>query len=85
MCYSEEEIKKYMNILHNYTKPPEKETSRKTRCWNCQETDFDLVSGFKICVNCGCQNEHVLGYLDKKRSRSITFSKEEYLSEKISL
>ena len=76
MSYSEEEIKKYMNILHNYTKSPEKEVSRKTRCWNCQRDDcFDIVSGFKLCVNCGSQNEHVLGYLDKKDYDRLLFRK----------
>ena len=69
MPYSEEEIKKYMEILHKYTKPPEQEsseTSRKTKCWNCQRDDcFTIDKGFKLCENCGCQNEHVLGFFDK--------------------
>ena len=39
MPYSEEEIQRYINILHNLTKPPEKETGQKTRCWNCQRDD----------------------------------------------
>ena len=73
MRYSEEEIKKYMNILHNYTKPPEKETSQKRKCWNCKETEFDLVSGFKICVKCGCQNERYLGYFDKRDQDRLLF------------
>ena len=75
MSYSEEEIKKYLKILHNYTRPPEEETGRKTRCWNCKETDFDLVSGFKLCVNCGSQNEHFLGYFDKKDQDRLLFRK----------
>ena len=67
MRYSKEEIKKYLDILHKYTKPPEKETSRKTKCWYCQRDDcFTIVSGFKLCENCGCQNGHFLGYFDKK-------------------
>ena len=81
MCYSEEEIKKYMNILHNFTKPPE-ETDRKTRCWNCKETEFDLVSGFKICVNCSSQNERVLGYLDKKDQDRLVFRKKSVYQRK---
>ena len=82
MSYSEEEIKKYMNILHNYTKPPEKETNRKTRCWNCQETDFDIVSGFKLCMNCGFQNEHVLGYFDKRDQDRLLFRKKSIYQRK---
>ena len=82
MHYSEEEIQKYMAILHNYTKPPEKETSRKTRCWNCQESEFDLVSGFKICVNCGSQNERYLGYFDKKDQDRLLFRKKSIYQRK---
>ena len=82
MPYSEEEIKKYMTILHNYTKPLEKETSQITRCWNCQETDFDIVSGFKLCENCGSQNEHVLGYLDKIDYDRLLFRKKSIYQRK---
>ena len=82
MIYSEEEIQRYMNILHNLTKTPEKETNRKTRCWNCQETEFDLVSGFKICVNCASQNEHVLGYFDKKEFDRLYFRKKSIYQRK---
>ena len=82
MPYSEEEIKKYMNILHNYTKSPENETSQKTRCWNCCKTDFDLVSGFKMCENCGSQNEYVLGYFDKKDQERLYFRKKSIYQRK---
>ena len=81
MSYSEAEIKKYLDIIHKYTKPPEK-TDRKTRCWNCQESEFDLVSGFKICVNCECQNEAVLGYFDKKDSDRLLFRKKSIYQRK---
>ena len=76
MSYSEEEIKKYLDILHKYTKPPEDEVSRKTKCWNCQRDDcFTIVSGFKLCENCGGQNGHVLGYFDKKDYDRLNFRK----------
>ena len=66
MPYSDEEIKKYMNILNKYTKTPEEESSKKTQCWNCKRDDcFTIENGFKICENCGSQNEHFLGYFDK--------------------
>ena len=82
MCYSEEEIKRYLDILHKYIKPPEEESSRKTKCWNCKETDFDLVSGFKMCENCGSQNEHVLGYFDKKDQERLYFRKKSIYQRK---
>ena len=82
MCYTEEEIKKYLDILRSYTKPPEKETGQKTKCWNCKETDFELVSGFKICENCGSQNEHVLGYLDKRDQDRLLFRKKSIYQRK---
>ena len=82
MCYTENEIKKYLDILRSYTKSPEKETDRKTRCSNCQETDFDLFSGYKICVNCGCQNEHFLGYFDKRDQDRLLFRKKSIYQRK---
>ena len=82
MIYSEEEIQKYLEILHNYTKLPEKETGQKTRCWNCQETDFDIVLGFKFCNNCGCQNERVLGYLEKIDYDRLLFRKKSVYQRK---
>ena len=82
MSYSEEEIKKYLDIIQKYTKSPEKDTDRKTRCWNCKETEFDLISGFKICTNCGCQNEAVLGYFDNKDSDRLLFRKKSIYQRK---
>ena len=82
MPYTENEIKKYLDILRSYTKPQEKETDRKTRCWNCKESDFELVSGFKICENCGCQNEAVLGYLDKRDQDRLLFRKKSIYQRK---
>ena len=82
MPYTENEIKKYFEIIKKYTKSPKKETDRKTRCWNCQETDFEIVSGFKICENCGCQNEAVLGYLDKRDQDRLVFRKKSVYQRK---
>ena len=81
MSYSEEEIKKYLDILRSYTKPPE-ETDRKTRCWNCKKSDFEIVSGFKICENCGSQNEAVLGFLDKRDQDRLVFRKKSIYQRK---
>ena len=81
MPYSEKQIQEYTNILHTYTKSPE-EVSYKTRCWNCQETDFVIVSGYKLCENCGSQNEHVLGYFDKKDYDRLLFRKKSIYQRK---
>ena len=81
MTFSKEEIKKYLDILRSYTKTPV-DTDRKTKCWNCKESDFDLVSGFKICVNCCSQNEHVLGYLDKRDEDRLIFRKKSIYQRK---
>ena len=64
MSYSEEEIKRYLEILHNYTKP-EVEENRISKCCNCQRSDcFTILSiltryaiihilfGCSICVIC---------------------------------
>ena len=82
MSYSEEEIKKYLDIIRNYTKPQEKEIDRKTKCWNCKESDFELVSGFKICANCGSQNERYLGYFDKRDFDRLVFRKKSVYQRK---
>ena len=84
MTYTEDQIKKYLEILHNYNKKPV-DVSKKVRCRNCQSDSFLVESGYNICDSCGTTNGHVLGYFDFKRIRSISFSKEEYLSEKVSL
>ena len=67
MPYTEEEIKKYIDILHNYTSKPEEEVSRKAKCSNCQNSEcFTIVTGYKICDECGVANGHVLGFYDVK-------------------
>ena len=83
MHYSEEEIKRCMEILHKYTKPPEEESSRKTKCWNCQRDDcFTIDKGFKLCENCGGQNGHVLGYFDKIDYDRLLFRKKSIYQRK---
>ena len=83
MPYSKEEIKKYLDIIHKYTKPPEVEKSRKTKCWNCQRDDcFTIVSGFKLCENCGYQNGHVLGFFDKIDYDRLVFRKKSIYQRK---
>ena len=48
MAYTEEEIKKYLEILHNYTSKPVEEV--KAKCCNCENREyFTIDSGYKIC------------------------------------
>ena len=83
MSYKEEEIKKYLGILHKY-----KVESKKVKrgCSNCSNTEFFTIdSGYKICDECGTQNGHVLGLFDVKdldrlhyRKKSIYHRKYHY-------
>ena len=82
MTYSEEEIQKYFDIIQKYTKSPKKETDLKTRCWCCQETDFEVDKGFKLCINCGSYNERVLGYFDKRDQDRLIFRKKSIYQRK---
>ena len=98
MSYTEEEIKKYLAILHNYKKPNQK-FSKKAQCSNCKNTEFFTIdSGYKICDECGTANGHVLGLFDVKdlnrlhyRKKSIYHRKYHYekkvneISKKINL
>ena len=86
MVYTEEEIKKYLEILHNYTSKPVEEVNVKAKCSNCENTEsFTIDSGYKICDECGVLNGHVLGFFDVKdydrlyyRKKSIYHRKYHY-------
>ena len=66
MSYTEEEIKKYLSILHNY-KGSAKTAGPHRSCSNCTNTEFFTIdSGYKICDECGTENGHVLGLFDVK-------------------
>ena len=81
MSYSKAEIKKYLDILRSYTKPPEK-TDRRISCSNCQETDFDLVLGYIFCVNCGRQNGRYFESFDKRDQDRLLFRKKSIYQRK---
>ena len=72
MSYTEEEIKKYLDILHNYKVEREGDiegtvSSTISKCCNCTNTDhFTIDSGYKICDECGITNGHILGLFDLK-------------------
>ena len=83
MPYTKEQVKKYLDILHNYTKPPEEELSRKSKCWNCQRDDcFTIWKGYNLFENSSVTNGHVLGYYDKKDYERLHFRKKSIYQRK---
>ena len=75
MCYTEEEIKKYLDILYNYNKPIH-QISTKSKCLGCLNRDsFTIDSGYKICDECGTANGHVLGFFYVKDSDRLHYKK----------
>ena len=81
MPFTDNEIQKYLDILSTYTKSPDK-TDRKISCSNCQNTDFDLVSGFVFCVNCGKQNGRYFDSFDKRDQDRLLFRKKSIYQRK---
>ena len=76
MVYTEEEIKKYLEILNNYTSKPKEEVNVKAKCFNCPNNEcFIIDSGYKICDECGVENGHVLGFYDVKDYDRLYFRK----------
>ena len=71
MTYSEEEIRKYLNILHSFNgtynntvfydtiplKKPE-----KVCCYNCGNSHFFKDGGLRYCNKCFHSIGHILGY-----------------------
>ena len=82
MSFTENEIKKYFDIIHNYTKSPKKETNRKTKCWSCKNSEFDLVSGFVFCMKCGTQNGRYFESFDKRDQDRLVFRKKSIYQRK---
>ena len=67
MSYTEEEIKKYLDILHNYKVEREGGHRGCSPCCNCPNNKFFTIdSGYKVCDECGTENGHVLGLFDLK-------------------
>ena len=80
MCYTEEQIEKYLERLNNYKTA--EGVNRKVRCWNCQSEYFFVHSGYKICEECGAANGHVLGYYDVKDYDRLHFRKKSIYQRK---
>ena len=70
MNYTEEEIKRYLNIIHNYKAEREGViggTIASPICKGCSNTEsFSTYSGYNMCNECGTLNGHFLGYFDVK-------------------
>ena len=55
MTYSEEDIQKYLNILHTFNLtynnniPNQSKTPEKVSCYNCGNTHFFKDGGFRYC------------------------------------
>ena len=85
MSYTEDQIKKYLEILHNYTKKPveEVDVSSRAKCWNCDNSEcFFIHLGFKICDYCSASNGHVLGFYDVKDYDRLHFRKKSIYQRK---
>ena len=82
MSYTEDQIKKYLEILHNYTKKPVEEVI-KNKCCNCKNSDcFTIDSGYKICDYCGAANGHVLVSMMLKITIDYIFEKKSIYQRK---
>ena len=85
MSYTEDQIKKYLEILHNYNKKPIEEVndSKKAKCCNCKNSEcFTIESGYNICDYCGVANGHVLGFYDVKDYDRLHFRKKSIYQRK---
>ena len=97
MSYSEDQIKKYLEILHNYTKNISDESKMQSSpaggfwgealpppaCSNCENSEnFAIYQGYKICEECGSTNGHVLGYFDPKEYDRLYFRKKSVYQRK---
>ena len=75
MNYTEEEIKKYLNILSKYKKPIQKFII-KYKCKGCSNTEsFSSYSGYNMCNECGTLNGHILGQFDVKDFDRLYYQK----------
>ena len=83
MCYTEEEIERYLEILRSYNNTQsEGEKNTKVRCRNCQSDSFFVESRYNICDSCGLTNGHVLGYFDLKDYERLHFRKKSIYQRK---
>ena len=83
MRYTEDQIKKYLGILGDYTKNFTEESNLKSKCSNCENsTSFTIEYGYKICDECGVANGHVLGFYDNKDFDRLHYRKKSVYQRK---
>lgn len=81
MSYSQEEIEKYLEILessiNNYPSPEIPSISniidKPKKC--CENPQFIIWCGYRLCENCCITSGHVLGYFDTKEYDRFHFQK----------
>ena len=68
MTYTEEEIKKYLDILHNYKVEKERAIGKNVGSPTCRgclnPKSFLQYSGYYMCNECGELKGHILGKFD---------------------
>ena len=85
MHYKNDQIERYLEILHNYTKKPTEEidVSKKAKCSNCENREsFTIDYGYKICEECGVANGHVLGFYDNRDHGGLFYRKKSVYQRK---
>ena len=90
MNYTEEEIKKYLDVLHNYKEEIKGKKVSSYICKGCSNTEsFSSYLGYNMCNECGTLNGHILGQFDIKdfdrlyyRKKSI-YHRKYYYDKKI--
>ena len=82
MSYTEDKIKKYLQILKSYNKKEEEKENKKVVCSNCQSDSFSIELGYNICDSCGLTNGHVHGYFDLKEYDRFHFRKKSIYQRK---
>ena len=83
MTYREDQIKKYLEIFHNYTIIPSEEVNLKSKCSNYENREsFTTDYGYKIYDECGVANGHVLGFYDNKDFDRLHYRKKSVYQRK---
>ena len=83
MSYTEDQIKKYQEISHNYTSNSPEEVNLKAKCCSCENrTSFTIDYGYKICDECGVANGYVLGFYDNKDFDRLHYRKKSVYQRK---
>ena len=83
MLYTEDQLKKYLGILGDYSINSSDESNLKAKCSNCENrTSFTIDYGYKICDECGVANGHVLGFYDNKDFDRLHYRKKSVYQRK---